>query len=328
MFQRIALGAVAVVAAMALSSSAVHAQDIDELDEGVALETPFELGIEAGVWELGLQIGYIDFSAKLMEAKNVVVDVRDPQDAIFADMELVGDSSFQPLIRVNRNFGTHLEFVNSIGFAIGDYTQKITSPQEKWISATSTNTLTALEIEQGSYFMWRHEHGFTYYPRGKGAFQPFLTAGIGTNHFSVDSAYISGSAGGLAFSYGGGIRVVADDLFSLTLEVRNYQTKAQYDVAQNYEVLPNLAADAEVSFPVSSLANVENLTDQQIEDIVDRLDLREKFQFSPTDTGADMRARFLDPNSDLPRRLPQNVKSFDEQSYSSLWISLGFTASF
>lgn len=328
MIQRIAIGVSAVLACVALSGTTARAQDIDELDEGVALETPFERGIEPGVWELGLQIGYIDLSAKLMEASGIIVDLENAQEAIFADMELDGDSGFAPLIRINRNLGTHLSFVNSIGFTIGDYTQKVTGSQEKWKSPVSTNTLTPTEIETGSYFMWRHEHGFAYYPRGRGMVQPFLTAGVGTNHFSINSKYIGGTAGNLAFSYGAGLRIVADDLFSITLEVRNYNTKIQYEVARNYKVIPNLASDGLIAFPTSQLVDVDDMTDAELVAIIDRLDLRQQLGILLTDTGQDIRNKIFADGSELPRRYPRVVSGYEEESYSSLWFSLGFTAAF
>lgn len=325
MIRRIALGACAL---LALGAGDAVGQDIDDLDEGVALETPFEPGIESGVWELGVQIGYIDFSSRLFGSENVIVDLEDPQQAIFADMEIRGESSFQPLVRISRTFGEHFVFENAIGFAIGDYEQTISSDITKWKSREGSNELTEKEYEAGSYFMWRHEHSIVYYPRGRGAVQPYVTGGVGTNHLAVDSAYVEGGSGALAFSYGAGIRWVADELFSLTLEVRNYHTSIQFDVAQEYQELPNLNADGLVSFPTATLTDIGNMTDDEIEGIIDRLELRENFGFDENDTGATMREAILDPENELPRTLPTPVESFDEESYSSLWISLGFVAAF
>ncbi len=325
MIQRIAFGVCALLTLLPLSA---RAQDIDDLDEGVALETPFESGIEPNVWELGIQIGYIDFTSRLFGAKGIIVDLENAQDAIFADMEITGDSSFQPLIRINRSIGTHLELVNSIGFAIGDFNQQIIGPQEKWKSRDSSNTLTDLELQRGSYFMWRNEHGLTYYPRGRGRVQPFLTAGAGWNNFSIDSPYLAGSAGAFAFSYGGGLRIVADDLFSVTFEIRNYQTDIQFVPSDKYKVIPNLSADGQISFPTAALEDVDNMSDAEIEAIIDRLDLREDLGFGVNDTGADMRARITADGSELPRRLPREIESFEKESYSSIWFSFGFVAAF
>ena len=126
------------------------AQDIDDLDEGVVLETPFEPGIEPGVWELSMQVGYIDFSNKFMGAEGIIIDLEDPQQAIFADMELSGASSFHPQVRVGRTLGNHFVFENSIGFAIGDFEQNVSGAQEKWTDQLGTNEFTEIEREQGS----------------------------------------------------------------------------------------------------------------------------------------------------------------------------------
>lgn len=307
--------ALAVATALLVTAAPAWAQDIDDLDEGVVMETPFEPGVEAGVWEISVQVGYLNLDKILVQSPNVVVDVENPSDAIFAPMELRGELSFSPQLKVNRTFGNNFAVENSFGFAIGDFQQSVGSDQTAWTLAgsVSTNTLTEQEIEAGSYFMWFHEHSLVYYPRGEGRIQPYLGLGIGTQHYAVDSAYIEGNASSLAFSYGAGVRVVADDLYSFRVEVRNYHSAIQYEVAEQFRPdQVNLTGDGIVGFPVAELRELANLSDAEratAEALWNQLEL-DPDQFS----------------SQIA--VPYPVESLEEESYSSLWFSIGFVAAF
>ncbi len=326
-----------VVAALGLLfAPAASAQDIDELDEDVVLEAPFEPGIEAGKWEFSLLFGYVDLSHTLMQADGIVVDVEGANEAIFGDMELAGESSFHPQLRINRNFGQHLALVNTVGFAIGDFQQSVSNDQERWLDPLDAgNVLTDLELEKGSYFVWMHDHALTWYPRGQGRLQPYLVGGVGTQFYFVDSRYIDGMASGLTFSYGAGLRVVGDDLFSLQIEVRNYQTAIQYDVDPIFETRQNLDGNALIDFPVSRLVPGDTLTEEQVRAIADQLGLDVETTVTP-EVDVDWLLPTPDPNDDPGRliyqnsavRIPQLYPGFEEQSYSNLLISVGFTASF
>jgi len=307
----------AAVVATALWVTAVPAwaQDIDDLDEGVVMETPFEPGVESSVWEISVQIGYLNLDRILMEAPGVVVDVENPSDAIFASMELRGELSFSPQLKINRTFGNNFAVENAFGFAIGDFQQSVQDDQVAWTlaGAVSTNTLTEQEIEAGSYFMWFHEHSLVYYPRGEGRIQPYLGVGLGTQHYGVDSAYIEGNASSLAFSYGAGLRVIADDLYSFRLEVRNYHSSIQYDVADSFRPdQVNLTGDGIVGFPVAELRELAGLTPAERD--------RAEALWNELE---------LDPDQfDGQIAVPFPVDEYEEQPYSSLWFSLGFVAAF
>jgi hypothetical protein len=289
----------------------------DELDEGVAMEVPFEPGIEANVWEISIHFGYFDLDHKLFDAKGLVADVEAPDDLIFADTEFVGELSFSPQLRFSRTFGQHFALENSFGTSFGDFRQQVVSGTiEKWTDPTdrNTNVITEEEIEKGSYFSILHDHALTYYPRGDGRVQPYLTAGIGSQWFEIDSNYLDGMAGGLAFSYGGGLRVVSDDLYSFRAEVRNYHTTVTYDVNPTWRIEQNLQGTALLGLPVVRL--------------VDAYDAQRNPRFTPQELQEIFARLGMSVPAELPERVPIPVSSYDSIDYTNLYISLGFTASF
>ena len=323
--RRFALAAVAVM----LVASAAHAQDIDDLDEGVVLETPFVTGIEPNVWEFNLQVGFLDLANSLVGADGIIVDLEGATEAIYGNMTLEGESSFHPQMRFNRTFGTHLALENTVGFAIGDYLQSVDrNSLEKWIEADDeNNVLTEFELEKGSYFVWMHEHSLVWYPRGEGRLQPYLLAGAGTQTYFLDSRYVDGSSNAFAFSYGAGLRIIGDDLYSFKLEVRNYHTNISYKVAEIFETRQNLKGDGLIKFPVSRLVDGADLTEEQVRALVEQLDLDSETVITP---GFDVnwlieQAGELGYNS---ARLPAQYDGLEEESYTNLYVSFGFSAAF
>jgi hypothetical protein len=295
----------------------VAAQDIDDLDEGVVLEQPFELGIEPNKWEASLYFGTADYNTVLLRSPGIVVDVEDPKDALFADSELSGQSSFTPQLRIGRTFGRRLALEASFGFAIGDFEQTATN-FVSWSDPFSRNTLTEVEREKGSYFVYTQELAAIYYPRGKGRMQPYLIAGAGQNFWQLDTNYVDGTPGSFVYSFGAGLRIVGDDLYSFRLEARRYSTKVNYEVSTIFATIPSIDARSLVDFPVSRLQTVgeAGLTEEQILAIFDSLKL------NPDD--------FVNTQGEFPPELllPLPFPKHDEQTFDTIVLSAGFTAAF
>ena len=139
--------------------------------------------------------------------------------------------------------------------------------------------------------------------------QPYLIGGAGFDWWDVDSVYMAGATNSFSFSYGAGLRIVGDELYSIRLEIRNYHTGIAPEVGKTFLTLPNLSADALVDFPVSELVDRNSLTPEEVAAIFEALD--------------------LDPSAyqDLTL-LPVAYSGYDEQTFMTLWFSLGFEATF
>lgn len=310
--------------ALAAPATAQQTDELDEgieatdpLDEGVAMEVPFEPGIESNVWEISAQFGYHNVDQVLWSHLGVIVDIESPDELLFADTELTGEQSFSPQLRISRTFGKHFSFDASFGSVFGDFSQTIDRDnQERWQDPNGDNELTENESEKGSFFGFIQDVGLTYYPRGEGRMQPYLTGGIGSQWYDVDSDYIDGFGKGLSFSYGGGLRVVMDDLYSFRFEVRNYHTEIGFDVNPEWRLDQNIQGTALIGIPVLAITDyrdsngVPRFSADELNQIYGRLGLP-----VPTDL-------------DNLVSVPVLVEEYESQSFSNLYISAGFVASF
>jgi hypothetical protein len=296
----------------ALPAGAQDIDDLDDLDVGVVLEDPFIAGVQPNTWGLTFLFGYRNVSNTLLQAEGIIVDVEFPDEVAFADMELKGQQSFAPQVRLSRTFGRHFALELGGGFSLGDYKQNIKSEIVNWVDPDGENEVTETETQKGSYWIWNAELSGVWYPRGKGVLQPYLIGGIGQNWFDIDTSYIDGVTSSLAFSYGLGLRIVGDELYSIRMEVRNYHTALDHAVGDTFRELPNLRADRLIKFPVSSLVDINTLSDAEIAAILESLD--------------------LDPSivegENAVTVLPVAYGGYEEETFMNLWISLGFEATF
>jgi hypothetical protein len=294
----------------ALPALAQDIDDLDDLDEGVVLEEPFVYGVQPNKWGMTILFGYRDVSKTLLRARGIVVDVEFPDEASFADMTLTGEQSFSPQFRFTRTFGRHFGLELGGGFALGDFEQDIDeATQVNWVDPEGDNDITNTEVQKGSYWVWSGELSGVWYPRGTGVVQPYVIGGAGYDWFDIDTAYIDGATSSFAFSYGAGLKIVGDELYSIRLEVRNYHTNLANSVGQPFRTLPNLSANALVDFPVSELVERDTLTPEEVDAIFEALD--------------------LDPTAlDELTLLPVPYSGYEKETFSTLWFSLGFEATF
>lgn len=294
---------------LATAALAQDINDLDDLDEGVVLEEPFVPGIQPNTWGLSVHFGYLNVANTLLRAEGIVVDVEFPDEASFSDMTLDGQLSFSPQVRFTRTIGTHFGLEAGGGFALGDYQQNLTGELTNWVDADGDNTVTDTEIQKGSYWIWNTELSGVWYPRGRGVLQPYLIAGAGLDVYNIDSAYIEGGTNAFAFSYGAGLKLVGDEIYSIRIEVRNYHTTMNHSPADSFRELPNLSADRKVNYPVSRLVDQSELTQAEIDAILQQLD--------------------IDPSAiDAQTPLPVPYGKYESETMSSLWISVGFEATF
>ena len=292
-----------------LPALAQDIDDLDDLDEGVVLEEPFIYGVQPNSWGMTILFGYRNMANTLLQARGIIVDVEFPDEASFADMKLKGEQSFNPQVRLTRTFGRNFALEAGGGFSLGDYKQIIEGELTNWVDPEGDNDISETEIAKGSYWVWSGELSGVWYPRGMGVVQPYVIGGAGYDWFDVDSAYIDGATSSFAFSYGAGLKIVGDELYSIRLEIRNYHTSLDHAVGKTFVTLPNLGADALVDFPVSELVDRESLSPEEIAAIFEALD--------------------LNPNGleDLTV-LPVPYSSYEKETFSNLWFSLGFEAAF
>lgn len=259
-------------------------------EETVVTEEEFVPALEHGVWEVGLQFGSMNLAQTLVQAKRILVDYeQDDTSALFADMTLEGQSSFAPALRLSYVWG-RLALDNSLGFALGDYQQVIQGPVIA-PNIDTENVLSDNEIKKGSYFVWFHDSALSYYVLTRGRVLPFVSVGAGSQHFFLDSpSYVDGIANSLSFSFGGGVRIIGDQLFSVRIEAREFIQEVQFDARDAFlEDQPNPDTNAPVG---------ERLIDIPLTQL----------------DAAGTAQHFAD--------------KFDKDKFSNLWLSVGVVAAF
>ncbi len=226
-------GCLLLVLFMALTAGICRAQDLDNLDDlesldqDVVTEKPFEAGIDTDKWELSFQIGFMNLAQTLFRADQIVVKWNS-KGKIFGDMEVKGQSAFSPQLRIARNWG-HLGWQQTFGLTLTDFAQSVSNSKERSVSGNQGDVvLLETDLERGSLAMWYHDTALVYNVLTKGRVIPYLMGGVGGQYWYVDSSYINDTPPILAYNIGAGIRIVGDDLFSVTVEVRDYFSKVQH----------------------------------------------------------------------------------------------------
>ena len=302
------------------SSFAQDLDDLDDLDEGVVLEEVFEPGIEPNKWEISVLFGAKDLAQDLLEAPAIIVDIEEPGDFLVADMKLEGTQSFAPGLRMDRTFGRNFALEGAALFAVGDFEQSLTGFQRKYTDPLSENELSEEEREKGSYFQWNTELSALWYPRGEGRIQPYLIGAVGYQFMELDSVYVDGISSAPVFSYGAGLRVVGDDLYSFRLEVRNFHSTLSFDAAREFATIVAPNGGGLFDIPIFQLVEEGEVELDENFQPVDP-ELRELFQ----SLGINAR-EFIESGATLP--VFSRDVSYDDTTLSSLFVSVGFVAAF
>jgi len=325
------------------AANAQDFDDLDDLDEGVVLEEVFEPGVEPSSWELSLTFGTMDVSQELLTVPGIVVDIEEPGEFITADMNLSGEQSFSPSVTIGRTFGRNFAIQGTALFAVGDYEQTLTGNQRKYVDPLSDNEVTELETEKGSFWQWNSSLEALWYPRGEGRIQPYLIGGFGYQLLELDSIYVSGNVSAPVYSYGIGLRIVGDDLYSFRVEVRNYQATQTFEAANRFAtiVAPNGGGIFDIPVfqeRVNSDGTVEVLIEKDRQDV------------SATVLDPELAAVLQNLGVNIVDYVPETLANslangetvttnivapsfttdvtYDDVSYSQLHITVGFVASF
>lgn len=235
----------------ALAQGLDDLDDLDDLDEDVVTEKPFEPGINEDAWEFIFHVGFLNLNKKLFGADNLIVDWQ-AEGRIYGDMEIQGATSFSPQFRMSRNWG-HWGFQTTFGFTLGDFEMQVSDLVERPENAGAV--FGENDAERGSYFQWYHDHSVIYNVLTKGRLIPYLSAGVGGQYYYMDSTYVFDSASAFTLSYGGGLRVVADELFSILFEVKNYRQDLKWRTSATFldDVVDPEQDDVLIDIPMTVL---------------------------------------------------------------------------
>ncbi len=70
---------------------------------------------------------------------------------------------------------------------------------------------------------------------GKGRWHPYLTAGVGSARYDMDSNYTDEASSAFNATFGGGLRLIADDLISLRFEILQMVHDIEFTPAEYFD---------------------------------------------------------------------------------------------
>ena len=215
----------------------------EEIVEEEVEEVRYEPAIEAGTWDLSLTLGYFGMTQTMLEHRNLIYKATD-EDFYYGDVELSGDSAFNPIVRVGYNLTSWFALEAQVGVSFAEYESKITNA----FSVEPVGEANPMPVTEIGEFDPEHRSTIAaitninaiWYPlnmkSGKGRFHPYLTGGVGSALYNIDSNYTDSSATGANVNFGGGFLLIADKLISLRVEMLYQIHSIEFEPAEYFDV--------------------------------------------------------------------------------------------
>ncbi len=198
--------------------------------------------------EGSITLGFWDLGTNLMEHKSIIYKYTDER-TYFGDVELTGESAFNPQIRLNYNLSNFFALEPYFDITVSEYQSSITDRQSI-TNASSGGQLEPVPEEDYGEFDEERRSNITlgtglnalFYPRdygnlGKGHFHPYLIGGASRVWMSINSDYVDEAAAMWRFSGGAGFRLITDNLVSVRFEMLYNHVTFQFDPAESFAEL-------------------------------------------------------------------------------------------
>lgn len=205
--------------------------------------------MEPKALEMSLTLGFWDLGKPLLGGDMIIYKYTN-ENTYYGNVELVGESAFNPVLRLNYNFSSWFALEGVLGFSVSEYTASITNPHSLTNSLTGDDTATLEPVEELGEFDRENRsattvtyglnavvYPFDYGNFGRGRWHPFVEAGIGRTKLSINSDYTDGSSTDWDLTLGGGVRLIADGMASVRFEVLYHRYSVQFPVGHAFQIL-------------------------------------------------------------------------------------------
>ena len=217
-----------------------------QIDDGITEElvetVKYIPAIEKGAWSLSMTLGYFNMNKTLMAHPNLIYKATD-EALSYADVSLENQAAFNPILRIGYNLTTWLALELQGGITFAQYEAKLVNP--RWVSPEGGTPAPVTDIgefdaEVRSSTIIIGNVNAVVYPLnlngdGTGRWHPYVTGGAGMATYSLDSDYIDDPASGLNINGGLGLKLIADDLISLRMEVLYQFHTIQFEPAEHFD---------------------------------------------------------------------------------------------
>lgn len=222
------------------SSSAVEELDIEEEELDI-----WEPGLKRGTVEISFGFGFTDFNKILWQNDQIIY--KYTTDATYwGDVDIKSESAFNPVLRLGYNLTDWFSLEGIGGAAFAAYTSTITNRRlrENKPNAPIIDDppLGEYDAENRSLRTLQASLNAVVYPLSlfgdaKGKFHPFVTGGVGGMWYEMNSNYFTGTSVANDYSFGGGLRLLADKNISVRFEVLVHINTIEFTPADNFTLL-------------------------------------------------------------------------------------------
>jgi hypothetical protein len=212
-----------------LRDDEVRARDLDLADEAVEVWTP---ALPVGDVEVSLGVGFMGLSTTLLQHDQMIYKY-NTESTFWGDVELVGESSFAPTIRIGYSPRAWFAFEGWSGVSISQYTSTITNRHSRKNEFDAeTRSLITLQAGLNAVVYPLSING-----DASGRWHPYLTAGVGNMWYNMNSNFVKGTNSAIDLNVGGGLRLLSDRNISLRLEVVLHRNELEWTPAAEFKQL-------------------------------------------------------------------------------------------
>lgn len=201
--------------------------------------------LEAGRLETSLSLGFLGLETTLLAHPQIIYKFTN-EETFWGDVELQGQSAFNPIVRMNYNLTHWFALESLFGFSVSDYEAQITNrhvrANEENASIIDDPPLGEFDAERRSVITLETGFNALLYPlniggNGIGRWHPFLLGGIDRIWYDLNSSYTDQTSASWNYLTGIGVRFIADDLISVRLDMVYSTTEVQFMPAEDFDVL-------------------------------------------------------------------------------------------
>lgn len=213
-----------------------------DLAEETAEAERFQPAIEAGQWDLSLTLGYFLMDKTLLQHESIIYKAT-AEDYFYGDVELKAESAFNPMLRLGYTLTPWLTLELAGGLTFAEYNATITNAMAvnpEGGQPGPVQEIGEFDPEHRSMIVATGNIMGLWYPLnmdgdGRGRWHPYLTAGAGVALYNIDSNYTDSSTTSSNLTFGGGLKLIADDLVTIRAEVLYHVHTMEFSPAETFD---------------------------------------------------------------------------------------------
>ncbi|MBU1675679.1 hypothetical protein KKA85_07840 [bacterium] len=198
--------------------------------------------------ELTLTLGFWQINQEILAADGIIYKYTD-KTTYFGDVSLSGQAAFHPQLRLNYNLLPWFSLEPVVGFSVSEYRARIANALSLSNQAFGEEENLPMPVDEIGEFDAENRSCITlstgmnavFYPRdygnfGKGRWHPYLQGGAHHTWMTLNSDYTDAPAKMWDLSGGVGMRIIADDLISVRMEVMYHHMTVDFEPGRAFAV--------------------------------------------------------------------------------------------